>query len=127
IDRLRPRRRASRGGAHGSHPDDGAREESHPRRKNRTGESEDMMARRFLRSLLRVLPFDFRADYGREIEQTFDQQRRDAKGPAERARLWAGTVAAILGIGPREHLNQLRQDVTYALRGMRRDPGFVIV
>lgn len=85
------------------------------------------MARRFLRSLLRVLPFDFRADYGREIERTFDEQQCDASGPAERARLWAGTVAAILGIGPREHLNQLRQDVTYALRGMRRDPGFVIV
>ena len=85
------------------------------------------MARRFLRALLRVLPFDFRADYGREIQRTFHEQHRDAQGRTKRARVWAGTVVALLEIGPREHLNQLRQDVSYAIRGMRRDPGFVIV
>ena len=41
--------------------------------------------------------------------------------------MWWSNVSAILAIGPREHFNQLRQDVTYALRGMRRDPGFVAV
>lgn len=41
-----------------------------------------MTGRRFFRALLRVLPFDFRADYGREIEQTFREQHREAPGRA---------------------------------------------
>ena len=86
-----------------------------------------MTGRRLFRALLRVLPFDFRADYGGELEQTFAEQQRDAPGAAGRTRVWAENVMALFAIGPREHLNQLRQDVTYALRGMRRNPGFVIV
>ena len=86
-----------------------------------------MIGRRLFRALLRALPFDFRADYGRELEQAFDAERRDAPGPTGRARVWVANVSAILAIGPREHFNQFRQDVTYALRGMRRDPGFVVV
>lgn len=86
-----------------------------------------MTGRRLLRALLRVLPFDFRADYGRDIEQTFQLQQQEAPGRAARARVWAGTIAALFRVGPREHLVQLQQDVTYALRGMRRNPGFVAV
>ena len=36
-------------------------------------------------------------------------------------------VGALLAIGPREHAAQLRQDIRYALRGMRRNAGFVAV
>src|SRR5215210_227895 len=86
-----------------------------------------MIGRRLFRALLRALPFDFRVDYGRELERTFDAEQRDAPGAAARLRVWMANVAAILAIGPREHLNQLRQDVFYALRGIRRDPGFVTV
>jgi putative ABC transport system permease protein len=85
------------------------------------------MGRRLFRTLLRVLPFDFRADYGRELERTFDEQRREAAGTAAHAGVWLANVRALLAIGPREHWHQLRQDVTYALRGMRRNPGFVAV
>ena len=85
------------------------------------------MSRRFFRALLRVLPFDFRADYGREIERRFHEERLDAPGATGRARVWAANVAALLAIGPREHVHQLRQDMAYALRGMRRNPGFVTV
>jgi putative ABC transport system permease protein len=85
------------------------------------------MGRRFFRALLRVLPFDFRADYGREIERAFDEERLDAPGVTGRVRVWAANVAALLAIGPREHMHQLRQDIAYALRGMRRNPGFVTV
>jgi putative ABC transport system permease protein len=83
--------------------------------------------RRFFRALLRVLPFDFRADYGSELERAFEEEHRAASGPSGRARVWAANVRALLAIGPREHLDQLRQDVSYALRGMRRNPGFVAV
>ena len=86
-----------------------------------------MIGQRLFRALLRVLPFDFRADYGRDLEQTFHAQRRETRGAAGQARVWAGTIAALVSIGPREHLVQLRQDVVYALRGMRRNPGFVVV
>ena len=86
-----------------------------------------MNGRRLFRTLLRVLPFDFRADYGRDLEQTFQAQQREAAGALGRARVWTETVAALFSIGPREHLVQLRQDVVYALRGMRRGPGFVVV
>lgn len=86
-----------------------------------------MIGRRLFRALLRLLPFDFRADYGRDLERTFHEQRRDTPGAAGQARVWAGTIAALVSIGPREHLIQLRQDVVYALRGMRRNPGFVLV
>jgi putative ABC transport system permease protein len=86
-----------------------------------------MTPRRLFRALLRVLPFDFRADYGAEMEQVFELQRREAQGAAARARVWAGNMAAILAVGPREHLRQLWQDTRYALRGMVRTPGFAIV
>ena len=86
-----------------------------------------MSGRRLFRWLLRLLPFDFRADYGREIERSFLDQQRDAGSAAGRVRVWAENVRALATIGPREHVAQLRQDVGYALRMMRRDRGFVAV
>ena len=67
------------------------------------------MGRRFFRALLRVLPFDFRADYGREIERAFDEERLDAPGVTGRARVWAANVAALLAVGQRdEHVEHAR-------------------
>jgi putative ABC transport system permease protein len=82
---------------------------------------------RWYRALLRLLPLDFRADYGDEMARAFREQRHDAGGRIGVARVWWQNIAALLAIGPREHLAQLSQDVRYALRGMRRTPGLVIV
>ena len=84
---------------------------------------------RWYRRLLRILPFDFRADYGREMEQVFRDQHDEAaaRGRSSVAGVWVANAGAILSIGPREHLAQLSQDVRYALRGMRANPGFVAV
>ena len=79
------------------------------------------------RRLLRLLPFDFRADYGREMEQVFREQHREAAGPVARTGVWLRAVADLFTIGPREHLSQLRQDLQYAVRGMVSNPGFVAV
>ena len=86
-----------------------------------------MSAPRLFRRLLRLLPLDFRTDYGREMEQVFREQHRDAAGPAARTGVWIRAVAGLFAIGPREHLAQLRQDLQYAVRGMARNPGFVAV
>ena len=87
------------------------------------------MSRRWYRRLLRILPLDFRADYGRDMEQAFRDQHQEAlaRGPLSVARVWAANAGALLAIGPREHAAQLSQDVRYALRGMRAHPGFVLV
>jgi putative ABC transport system permease protein len=86
-------------------------------------------AGRWFRRLLRILPFDFRSDYGRDMEQVFRDQHRDAaaRGSLSVARVWTANAGAVLAIGPREHAAQLAQDVRYALRGMRANPGFTAV
>ena len=86
-----------------------------------------MSERQLFRRLLRLLPFDFRADYGRDMEQVFREQHREAGGRWARAGVWFRAIADLAAIGPREHLTQLRQDLQYALRGMRGNPGFVAV
>ena len=86
-----------------------------------------MSGRRIFRALLRMLPFDFRADYGRELERTFQEQQREAAGATGRARVWAENISALVAIGPREHFAQFVQDVRYGVRGMRRNPGYVSV
>jgi len=84
---------------------------------------------RIVRFLLRLFPFDFRFDHGREIEQIFRAQQKDAakEGRAGLWRLWAEFIAGIFQTAPREHLAILRQDASYALRRMRQSPGFTAV
>jgi putative ABC transport system permease protein len=88
-----------------------------------------MTGDRWYRQLLRVLPFDFRADYGDAMEQVFRAQRHDAadEGFRRLVSLWFQAARDIFAIGPREHLAQLGQDARCAMRGMRRQPGFVAV
>ncbi|MCA1562033.1 MAG: ABC transporter permease [Acidobacteria bacterium] len=82
---------------------------------------------RLFRALLRVFPFDFRADYGREMEQTFRDQRHEVRqegSMAALARLWFETTRDVFTMAPREHLAIFQQDVGYALRTLRRTPVF---
>ena len=76
---------------------------------------------RFFRALLRLLPFDFRFDYGREMTQVFGEQHRNAAaaGGTSVARLWRQAALEVFRIAPREHLAQLGQDARHALRQMR--------
>jgi putative ABC transport system permease protein len=80
---------------------------------------------RWFRRLLRLLPADFQSDYARDMERTFASQRREASehGALGVMHLWFETVRDFLSTAPREHADQLAQDVSYALRDMRRRPG----
>lgn len=85
---------------------------------------------RAYRLLLRVLPFDFRGDFGGEMEEVFRDQRAEAsrrRGIVGLLALWVETVLGILQTAPREHLAILRQDAQYALRRMAKEPGYTTI
>lgn len=88
------------------------------------------LSRRMFRALLRFLPADFRSDYGRDMEHTFEAQEREARdraGTAGVARVWWETLAGIFTTAPREHWEMLQQDTDYALRTMRKNLAFTIL
>src|SRR3954464_9882366 len=84
---------------------------------------------RIFAGLLRLLPFDFRSEFGGEMEEVFREQRAETavrRGPAALAKMWATTVGDIFRMAPREHLSVLAQDARFALRMMRRNLGYTI-
>src|SRR5712675_1522162 len=91
-------------------------------------ETERRTTKRF-RLLLRLLPAEFRGDFGPEMEQVFIDQREEAARDGSKMgiwRLWWETAKGIFTTAPREHLSMLRQDSTFALRMMRKNLGFTI-
>ena len=88
------------------------------------------LSERFYRALLRLFPFDFRGDFGPEMEQAFREQRVHVERQAGKIglfRLWWETIAGIFTTAPAEHLSMLRQDVRYALRMMRKNASYTAV
>lgn len=82
---------------------------------------------RIFRALVRLFPFDFRADHGGDLEQTLRAQHRDAQREGSAVafgRLWLDVARDAFTTAPREHAVILKQDVLYALRALRRAPVF---
>jgi putative ABC transport system permease protein len=76
--------------------------------------------------LLKLLPWDFRADYGREMQVVFREQHREATQRGTVGALWRQVVTDVLRTAPREHAAQLRQDAGFAVRSLLRQPAFVL-
>ena len=90
----------------------------------------DNRAERVFRRLLRLFPAEFRGDFGDDMAATFTDQRRDALvngGSMAAWRLWWDTIRGITTTAPLEHLDLLGGDARYALRNLRRNPGFTTV
>jgi len=86
-------------------------------------------AERLIGALVRIFPFDFRADYGRDLEQTLHAQHREARREGSAGAwltLWGDVLRDVAMTAPREHLAILRQDTGYALRALRRSPVFAV-
>lgn len=86
-------------------------------------------ATRIYRALLRLLPFDFRSDFGPEMETVFEEQRAEAErreGKPGVWRLWWETITGIFRTAPAEHAAMLSQDANFAVRMMRKNPGFTL-
>src|SRR5262245_9925915 len=77
---------------------------------------------RLFRTLTRLLPAEFRGDYGREMEAHFRDARRESGGGLGLARLWLATIADVVRTAPSEHWDVLARDLSYAARMLARRP-----
>jgi putative ABC transport system permease protein len=87
------------------------------------------LSRRAFRALLNILPFDFRENFGGEMERVFEEQKRDLEqrgGIMDFVRLWWEALTGIFRTAPREHWEILKHDCAYASRMLRNSPWFSI-
>jgi putative ABC transport system permease protein len=80
----------------------------------------------FFRNLLRLLPAEFRGDYGGEMETAFRDERREARRPRAMLGLWMSAFADILRTAPTEHWDILRRDARFALRSAAARPAHAL-
>ena len=79
------------------------------------------MSNRLYRLLLRLLPFAFQREYGREMEDVFHQQSADSGAR------WGRTVRGITRTAISEHLELFLYDVRHGIRALRKNTGFTTV
>ena len=57
-------------------------------------------SKKIFRALMRLLPQDFRADFGGEMEHVFEDQAREAQSRGGVARMWWETLTGIFRTAP---------------------------
>jgi putative ABC transport system permease protein len=79
------------------------------------------LSERVYRFLLRLLPNDFRGEFG-------DSMVADVRSSGRTdGAFWRREIRSLIAAAIREHASALRQDVKYAFRMMRRTPGFTVL
>ncbi len=81
---------------------------------------------RFYRALLHLYPAGFRAEYGDELAAAFAQRAREHTGPLAPVILMTNAVTDVVPNALAAHVDILRQDLRYTVRGLRRAPGFAL-
>lgn len=81
---------------------------------------------RLYRALLWLYPAAWRAEYGAEMCAVFARRLREAGGFFGKLWLWLEVPADVLTTAPAVQWDVARQDVRYALRALRRTPGFAV-
>lgn len=80
---------------------------------------------RFYRALLRLYPRSFRAEYGGEMTAVFARELQATRGLGRLVFL-LGALGDTLVNAARVHGDITRQDLQYAVRSLRRTPGFTL-
>src|SRR5579872_6951811 len=78
-------------------------------------------------ALLRVLPYEFRLEFGSDMEETFHMQwveTRREQGLGALLCMWWATIVDILHMAPRDHASVFWQDTRFAVRMMRKNLGY---
>jgi putative ABC transport system permease protein len=81
---------------------------------------------RLYRLLLHLYPSAYRAEYGEEIAAVFSEELSRGTRFTSQSQLWLSAVAEILYNSAALHLEIAKRDFQYAIRSLRRAPGFTI-
>jgi putative ABC transport system permease protein len=80
-------------------------------------------ALRVYRGFLRLYPADFREEYGHELCLVFADRWREQRSLLALFLIWLNALFGVLNEAPKEHYHMLVQDLSYALRVLRKDRG----
>ncbi|HEX9941883.1 MAG TPA: ABC transporter permease [Thermoanaerobaculia bacterium] len=81
---------------------------------------------RFYRSLLRLYPAAYRAEYREELCYVFGERTSELRGPLAWLRIILAALADVVPNAVAVHWDFLRQDLVYAARSLGRTPGFAL-
>jgi putative ABC transport system permease protein len=84
------------------------------------------MSDRIFRSFMKLLPAEFRGDYGREMEAAFRDERREASSFGALASLWIQAILDVLRTAPSEHWDILKRDSWFAIRSALARPAHTL-
>jgi len=79
---------------------------------------------RFYQVLIHLYPSSFRAAYGEEMQEIFENRRREASGIVAITTFWFGICLEVVVNAAAAHWDILKQDLRYAKRTLSRSAGF---